>query len=282
MRGPGRRAPASLAVSLIAVLASFFLTPLAFALELQGEAVQGGLIFGQTAPGSTVTFDGRDIMVSDEGRFVVGFGRDDTGTVELAVTAPGAEPDVRQLSIALREYNIERIDGLPPSSVTPPPEVLERIRRDSAMVGQARQRRDARTDWTAGFEWPATGRISGVYGSQRVLNGEPRRPHYGIDIAAPDGTPVLAPAPGIVTMAEADLYYSGGTLILDHGQGLSSTFLHLSALSVAVGDTVNAGDKIGEVGSTGRSTGPHLDWRMNWLNKRVDPQPLVGPMGTAE
>lgn len=292
MHRPGRRftrllaptlpTPKLLNKVLCGTLAAFALSKAALALELQGEPVQGGLIFGQAEPGSTVLFDGREIMVSDEGRFVLGFGRDDTGTVELSVTPPNAAADVRTLTIAPREYNIQRIDGLPPETVTPPPEVLERIRRDSAMVGAARQRRDDRTDWEAGFEWPTTGRISGVYGSQRVLNGEPRRPHYGIDIAAPTGTPVHAPAPGIVTLAEPDLYYSGGTLILDHGQGLSSTFLHMSTMSVAVGQVVDAGEKIGEVGSTGRSTGPHLDWRMNWLNKRVDPQPLVGPMVTAE
>lgn len=282
MRHPGLSRQLPLATGIFGTLVAATLSISAYAFELNGEAVQGGLIFGQAEPGSTVVFDDREIMVSDEGRFVLGFGRDDTGTVELAVTAPGNSPDVRILTIAPREYNIERVDGLPPATVTPPPEVLERIRKDSALVGQARKRRDDRTDWDVDFAWPATGRLSGFYGSQRVLNGEPRRPHYGIDVAAPTGTPVLAPAPGIVTLAEPDLYYSGGTIIVDHGQGLSSSFLHLSAVTVAVGDVVNIGDKIGEVGATGRSTGPHLDWRMNWLNKRVDPQPLVGPMITAE
>lgn len=250
----------------------------AWALELQGDPVQGGLIFGQAAPGSTVTLDGRAVMVSEEGRFVFGFGRDDTGTVVLEVTPPDAATQRRELAIAPREYNIERVDGLPPATVTPPPEVLERIRREAAQVGQARARRDARTDWAGGFHWPASGRLSGFYGSQRVLNGEPRRPHYGVDVAAPEGTPVTAPAPGVVTLAEPDLYYSGGTLIIDHGQGLSSTFLHLSSVDVAVGDRVATGDFIGRIGATGRATGPHLDWRMNWLDKRVDPQPLAGEM----
>ncbi len=248
------------------------------ALELQGVPVQGGLVFGQADPGSTVILDDRELLVSDDGRFLFGFGRDDTGSVSLEVREPGKPPVQRTLDIAPREYNIERVDGLPPATVTPPPEVLERTRREAALVAQARTRRDNRTDWDAGFTWPAQGRLSGFYGSQRVLNGEPRRPHFGVDVAAPTGTPVLAPAPGIVTLAEPDLYFSGGTLILDHGQGLSSTFLHLSAVSVAVGDVVVTGDKIGEIGATGRATGPHLDWRMNWYNKRVDPQPLAGEM----
>jgi murein DD-endopeptidase MepM/ murein hydrolase activator NlpD len=248
------------------------------ALELQGDAVQGGLIFGQAAPGSTVTLDDRQLLVSDDGRFLFGFGRDDAGSVSLEVRAPGEDPVRRTLEIAPREYDIERVDGLPPATVTPPPEVLERTRREAALVAQARTRRDNRTDWAEGFSWPAQGRLSGFYGSQRILNGEPRRPHFGVDVAAPTGTPVNAPAPGIVTLAEPDLYFSGGTLIIDHGQGLTSSFLHLSAVSVVVGDRVRAGDKVGEIGATGRATGPHLDWRMNWYNKRVDPQPLAGEM----
>ncbi len=252
--------------------------PSSFGLELDGEAVQGGLIFGQAPTGSTVTYDGREVMVSDKGQFVIGFGRDDSGTVVLEVTEPGTPTQRLELAIAPRDYAIERVDGLPPATVTPPPEVLERIRREATRVAQARAQRDARTDWANGFTWPATGRLSGFYGSQRVLNGEPRRPHYGVDVAAPEGTPVTAPAPGVVTLAEPDLYYSGGTVIIDHGQGLSSTFLHLSSVDATVGQDVAQGDLIGRIGATGRATGPHLDWRMNWLDKRVDPQPLAGEM----
>jgi len=252
--------------------------PITFAYELDGDAVQGGLIFGQAASGATVTLDGQDIMVSGNGRFVIGFGRDDSGSVMLSVTEPGTATETVQLDIAPREYNIERVDGLPPKTVTPDPESLARIRREGALVSSARTRRDTRTDWATGFSWPAQGRLSGFYGSQRVLNGEPRRPHFGVDVAAPTGTPVTAPAPGIVTLAEPDLYYSGGTIIIDHGQGLSSSFLHLSAVDVKVGDEVKTGDLIGKIGATGRATGPHLDWRMNWLDKRVDPQRLVGEM----
>jgi murein DD-endopeptidase MepM/ murein hydrolase activator NlpD len=191
------------------------------------------------------------------------------------VLEPAGEKEVLVLPIALREYDIERVDGLPPKTVTPDPEALERIREEGAMVSSARARRDGRTDYAEGFAWPASGRISGVYGSQRVLNGEPRRPHYGLDIAAPTGSPIYAPADGIITMAHPDMYFSGGTLILDHGQGLSSSFLHLSKILVETGTTVKKGDLIAEIGSTGRASGPHLDWRMNWLNRRVDPELLV-------
>ncbi|WP_224784630.1 M23 family metallopeptidase [Marinihelvus fidelis] len=246
--------------------------------ELKGEPVQGGLMFGQALPGSEVTLDGEAVMVSADGQFVFGFGRDDAGTVTLQVLEPGTETESVELTIAAREYNIERVDGLPPKTVTPDPESLARIRREGAMVSSARARRDDRTDFADGFTWPATGRLSGFYGSQRVLNGEPRRPHFGVDVAAPTGTPVTAPAPGVVTLAEPDLYYSGGTVVLDHGMGLSSSFLHLSAVDVTVGQDVAQGDLIGKIGATGRATGPHLDWRMNWLDKRVDPQPLVGEM----
>jgi len=167
------------------------------------------------------------------------------------------------------------VDGLPPKTVTPDPEALERIRKEAGQVTAARAWRDQRTDYEDGFAWPASGRISGVYGSQRVLNGEPRRPHFGLDIAAPEGSPVYAPADGIVTMTHPDMYFSGGTIILDHGQGLSSSFLHLSRILVESGTPVKKGDLIAEVGATGRASGPHLDWRMNWLNRRVDPQLLL-------
>ena len=265
------------AVGLLAALASLLLvfTPFAVALELQGEPVQGGLLFGKAAAGSRVQLDNVEIMVSADGRFVLGFGRDETGVRTLLVSHPDGATERRDLQIAQREYRIERVDGLPPKSVTPDPESLARIRDDARKVRQARALRDARTDYAAGFSWPAAGRVSGVYGSQRVLNGEPRRPHFGVDVAAPTGTPVQAPAAGIVTLAHRDLYYSGGTVVLDHGQGLSSSFLHMSRVLVNEGERIEKGDLIGEIGATGRATGPHLDWRMNWLDKRVDPQRLV-------
>jgi murein DD-endopeptidase MepM/ murein hydrolase activator NlpD len=257
------------------VLASVLCVSTAEALELDGEAIQGGLIFGTTQAGDRVFLDDREVMVSAGGNFVIGFGRDETGERNLHVRAPTGAEQKLTLAVAPREYEIERVDGLPPQTVTPDPAAAERIKQEGAMVASARARRDQRTDYMAGFNWPAQGRISGVYGSQRILNGEPRRPHFGLDIAADSGSPVYAPAGGIVTMTHPDMYFSGGTIILDHGQGLSSSFLHLSKILVEAGATVNKGDLIAEVGATGRASGAHLDWRMNWLDHRVDPQLLL-------
>jgi murein DD-endopeptidase MepM/ murein hydrolase activator NlpD len=245
------------------------------ALELEGNAIQGGLIFAQTEPGSSVSLDGQAVALSPDGRFVIGFGRDETGTRRLLVTPPDGNTSLNELTVQPREYAIERVDGLPPATVTPGPEAAERIREDARMVNNARAHRDDSAWYRTGFDWPSTGRISGVYGSQRILNGEPRRPHFGLDIAADEGAPVHAPAPGLITMAHPDMYFSGGTLILDHGQGLSSTFLHLSEILVEAGTFVQQGDLIARIGATGRASGPHLDWRMNWLDRRVDPQPLL-------
>jgi murein DD-endopeptidase MepM/ murein hydrolase activator NlpD len=259
----------------ILLLLALLFPAAAAALELSGKAVQGGILVGKAAPGSSVSLDGSKIMVADTGDFLIAFARDESGSRTLRAEAPDGSVQTRTLEIEEREFRIERVDGLPPATVTPDPESLERIRNDAALVRKARSLRDERTDFAAGFGWPAEGRISGVYGSQRILNGEPRNPHWGLDIAAPTGTPVLAPAAGVITLAHPDLYYSGGTVILDHGHGLSSTFLHLSRIHVAVGDRLEAAELIGEIGATGRATGPHLDWRMNWLDKRVDPQTLL-------
>jgi murein DD-endopeptidase MepM/ murein hydrolase activator NlpD len=246
---------------------------------LDGEAIQGGVIFGKTTPGSRVLQDGEAVRVSADGDFLIGFTRDAPKTSALRIELPNGDVVERTLDVAQREYRIQRIDGLPPSKVTPrKPEELARIRKDAAEVGRARARDDDRQDFLGGFVWPVQGPITGVYGSQRILNGQPRRPHFGVDVAAPVGTPVYAPAPGIVTLAVPDMYFSGGTLIIDHGHKLSSSFLHLHKLHVAVGDRVEQGDLIAEVGATGRVTGAHLDWRMNLRRHRIDPELLVSPM----
>ena len=247
-------------------------------LALEGQATQGGLVQGQTQPGAEVALDGNPVRVWPDGRFLIGFGRDAPPEAALRVVLPDETVIERTLPVTQREFRVQRIDGLPPSRVKPPPEVGERIRREAQLVREAREQLSDRADYAAGFAWPLTGRISGVYGSQRILNGEPRQPHYGVDVARPTGTVVSAPAPGIVTLVEPDLYYSGGTLIVDHGRGLSSTFIHLSRILVAVGDRVAAGDPVAEVGATGRVTGPHLDWRMNLGEVRLDPALLAGPM----
>jgi murein DD-endopeptidase MepM/ murein hydrolase activator NlpD len=245
---------------------------------LKGRLVQGGMVIGETDPGNRVFYDGEPIRVSPEGYFLLGFARDDAPEHTLEVKRGGQSRERRTLHIEKRAYEIQRIDGLPPSKVTPPEKEWARIKRETAMVKRARRLDDPRTDFLQGFIWPAQGVISGVYGSQRVLNGKPRRPHFGVDIAAPKGTKVRAPADGIVTLAYPDMYYSGGTLILDHGHQLSSSFLHLSRLLVKEGDRVRQGEPIAEIGATGRVTGAHLDWRMNLRKARIDPQLLVPPM----
>ncbi len=267
------------------VVLGLSLMPLASMAELkvEGEAIQGGLLIGSVAPGSLVKVDGTLVRLSPDGKFLMGFSRDDTKPLQLVVTGADGVVEKRTLTPAVREYDIQRIDGLPPSKVTPRSEkTLKRIRKETAMVKNARKRDDARTDFLSGFIWPAKGRISGVYGSQRVLNGKPRRPHYGVDVAAPAGTPVVAPAGGIITMVHPNMFFSGGTILLDHGHGLTSAFLHLKTVDVKKGQRVEQGDKIGTIGSTGRSTGAHVDWRMNLFNKRLDVARLVPPQPAHE
>lgn len=247
-------------------------------LELSGSLTQGGLITGHTGPGARVELDGRPLRVSPEGVFVFGFGRDAAPAARLEVIYPDGGREVRIMEVTPRTYEVQRIDGLPPGKVTPPPEVLERIRREIALVARVRSRDTDRPYFLSGFRWPVIGRISGVYGSQRILNGEPRQPHYGIDIAVPTGTAVEAPAAGVVTLVHPDMYFSGGTLIIDHGHGLSSSFLHLQDIHVQEGQAVEQGDTIATVGATGRVTGPHLDWRINWFEQRLDPALVVPPM----
>jgi murein DD-endopeptidase MepM/ murein hydrolase activator NlpD len=246
--------------------------------QLTGDFMQGGMVRGMTQVGAKITLYGKSVRVSDDGKFVFGFGRDATGEATLEVELPGGETETRALKISAREYRVERIDGLPSKMVTPPPEVLKRIRRENKKIAQVRKLDTPETWYAATFQWPASGRISGVYGSQRILNGEARRPHFGVDVAAPVGTPVYAPAGGNVALAENDLYYTGGTVMINHGHGITSLFSHLSAVDAKVGTEVAAGDLIGRIGATGRATGAHLDWRVNWFGERLDPELLVGPM----
>jgi murein DD-endopeptidase MepM/ murein hydrolase activator NlpD len=262
-------------LSLFALLTS--LSHCAYSAELIGEMTQGSLIRGKTVPGSKILLDGKPIKVGVNGHFAFGFAREaDLQHVLIEIDASGKQTE-QKITLSKREYNIQRIDGLPQKYVAPPAEVTARIKKDNQQVGQARKLDDNRLDFTQDFIWPAEGPISGVYGSQRVLNGEPKNPHYGVDVAAPTGTPVYAPADGIVTLFVPDMYYSGGTMIIDHGFGVSSTFLHLSKGLVEKGTRVRQGDLVAEIGATGRVTGAHLDWRMNWFNVRLDPRLLVPP-----
>ncbi|MEX0922555.1 MAG: M23 family metallopeptidase [Rhodovibrionaceae bacterium] len=246
-------------------------------LAFEGDFIQGGLVRGSAPAGSRIYLDGAELRVGETGRFVMGFGRDHPGEARLWVICPYGRDATLPLRVAAREYNIQRIDGLPPKYVEPPAEVTDRIRLENETIAAARRLDTPAPLFESGFVWPAQGRISGVYGSQRILNGAPKRPHYGVDIAAPLGTAVRAPAAGIVRLAEEDLYYTGGTIVLDHGYGLSSAFLHLQRLKVIVGQQVAQGEIIATLGDSGRATGPHLDWRVNWFEERLDPALLAGP-----
>ncbi|MES2884130.1 MAG: M23 family metallopeptidase [Pseudomonadota bacterium] len=244
-------------------------------LQLKGRFEQGALVFGETAPGVAVTVDGRKLSMAADGRFVFGLDRDAAEEVTLVLTPPGGAPNTLRYPVGKRSYAIQRLNGLPPKQVNPDPEMDERIARETASNRAARAR-DSAVDYVfKPFIWPARGPITGVFGSQRILNGEPKQPHYGVDVAGPVGAPVVAPADGIVSLANPDMFFSGGTLYLDHGHGVSSAFLHLSKILVKPGQTVKQGDRIALIGKTGRVTGAHLDWRVNWFESRVDAAQLV-------
>ncbi|MEM9705924.1 MAG: M23 family metallopeptidase [Pseudomonadota bacterium] len=245
-------------------------------LELDGSFTQGGLIFGKTAPGSTVRLDGERVMLGPDGRFVVGFGRDSALTALLTVTSPDGRTARRALAIEDRTFPVSRIDGIDQSKVSGFTEKqLEKIAADRALKKKARVTTEQVPLWGVGFDWPVRGRISGVFGSQRILNGVPKRPHSGLDIARPTGTPIKAPADGVVTLANSDMYFEGGLVLIDHGLWLETAYLHMSRIDVQPGQRVSRGDVIGAVGATGRVTGPHLHWSVKWRGRLVDPLLLV-------
>ncbi|MCH1464872.1 MAG: M23 family metallopeptidase [Alphaproteobacteria bacterium] len=248
---------------------------------VSGKAVQGGLLVFQTKAGTKIILDGLELPVSADGLFVLGFHRDDVTPQELLAMDASGKTAKLTLTPEVRDWEIQRIDNLPTNMVTPPEAVITRIKKDIKNVKAARAVISDFDDVLKnGFVWPVWGRISGIYGAQRILNGKPRQPHYGIDIAAPSGVAVRAAGAGRVTMA-MDLYFTGGTVIIDHGFGLNSTYSHLKDMYVRPGDRVTRGGVIGSVGSTGRSTGPHLDWRINWRHKRLDPLLIAGPLHPA-
>jgi murein DD-endopeptidase MepM/ murein hydrolase activator NlpD len=257
-------------LSFIALLLALIASP-AHAIELTGHLAQGGLVMGHTMPGAKVMLGDRAIMVGPDGLFVLGFGRDQAPTVELAITRPDGTTEQQQLSIEQRTFDIQRINGMEQAKVTPSPADLARIKSDQDKINAVRGNPTGLEDFLAPFIWPAHGPISGVYGSQRILNGEPRAPHYGLDIAAPENSPVVAPAAGVVRLVEPDFFLTGGTIIVDHGFGVQSVFIHMNAVLAKVGKRVKQGEVIGYVGHKGRATGPHLHWGMNWLDVRLDP-----------
>tara|TARA_B100002051_G_scaffold41868_1_gene36187 strand:+ start:2926 stop:3765 length:840 start_codon:yes stop_codon:yes gene_type:complete len=243
-------------------------------ITLSGNFIQGGLIKGKAFPNANIKFLDKNIFLDEKNRFVFGFGRDFENKAIISITYK-KKLITKSLSIEKQNYKIQRIEGLPKRMVTPPESVYKRIISENKEIAKVRKLNSNVSFIFQNFVWPLKGIITGVFGSQRVLNGKPKRPHYGIDIAAKEGTEIIAPLDSIVRMAEKDLYYTGGTIMLDHGHGVTSVYSHLSKILVKVNENIKKGDIIGLVGSTGRSTGPHLDWRINWFEQRLDPSLLI-------
>lgn len=262
---------------LILLLSTQVATAADYFLQIKGKPLQGALMIGKTNPEASVKINDKTIKTDPQGYFMFGFGRFEEQNKTISINHNGVQYQTT-VPLITRQFPTEKINGLPPSKVNPPKQRLQQIKREQAQVKQARSIWSEQPHFRQNFIWPAKGRVSGVYGSRRILNGEPKRPHYGMDIANQTGTAVIAPASGIVRMAVTDHYYTGGTIIIDHGYGLNSTYLHLNKLSVKQGQEITQGQKIGEIGATGRATGPHLDWRINLgVNLRLDPQLIIPP-----
>ena len=252
----------------------FFTTTQLNAIEFKGKFLQGHYIVGITDPSAKIIIGKKEVKVSKDGYFVFGIDRDRKFDINITKILNGKKEIITK-QVFKRKYNIQRIDGLEESKVTPPESVYKRIKEENNKIGEARAINSDLPFFKNQFIMPVEGIISGVYGSQRILNGKPRWPHYGIDIAAKQGTMIQSSGSGVVTMAEDDLYYTGGTIIMDHGHGISTIYSHLENVMVSVGDKIDQGDIIGTVGSTGRSTGPHLDFRVNWFQTRLDPMSVI-------
>ena len=254
-------------------------TPALADVTLKGTLEQGALVVGHTDPAAHVSLDGKKIMVSPRGYFALGFDRDHDGSAMLTVMQPDGTSETQKLAIAPRAWNIQSITGIASKYVSPPAADLIRIKRERELKTAARPCNTNEDFFAENFIWPASGPVSGIFGSQRIFNGEKRNPHFGVDVAAPEGARVVAPADGIVRLAEPDMFYEGGLVFLDHGQGVFSQFLHMSRIDVKVGDRLHQGDPIGRVGKKGRATGPHLHWGMLWCGTRVDPSLMIPGIG---
>ncbi len=245
------------------------------AVEFLGDFKQGSFILGKTDPNSKVFIDDRKVRVSSDGYFAFGLDRDRKNNVLIKIKNK-KETKLIEKKVLKRKYKIQRIDGLPPKQVTPPPEVYERIQKDNILIGEARAIDSKLSFFKGKFISPIDDYIiTGVYGSQRVLNGKPRRPHYGIDFHAPEGTPVKSMMDGVVTLVENDMYFTGGTIIFDHGHGISTLYMHMKEINVKKGQKVKKGEIVGTLGQSGRATGPHLDIRLNWFEVKLDPATVL-------
>jgi len=245
------------------------------ALEFLGKFEQGAFILGKTNPDTKIKIDNKEVRVTKDGYFAFGLDRDRKNNIIIKIIENNKTTIVEK-KILKRDYKIQRIDGLPSKQVTPPPEVYDRIKKDNILIGKARSIDSTLNFFKDKFIFPIDKYIiTGIYGSQRILNGKPRRPHYGIDFHAPEGTPVKAMMDGIVTLSENDMYFTGGTIIFDHGHGISTLYMHMKDINVKVGQRVKQGQIVGTLGQSGRATGPHLDIRLNWFGVKLDPMTIL-------
>ena len=246
-----------------------------FAVTFKGKFIQGSFILGKTEPDSKVFIDKKKVKVTSDGYFVFGLDRDRKYDVVITLNQDGNKQKIVK-KVQKRKYNIQRIEGLEEQKVTPPEEFYERIKRENKWIAEARVIDSDLIFFTKKFIVPIKNAIiTGVYGSQRILNSKPKWPHYGLDFAAEEGTKIKAMLDGTVTLAEPDLFYTGGTLIFDHGHGISTLYMHMEKIFVKKEQKVKQGDIIGTVGSTGRATGAHLDVRLNWFQIRLDPATVL-------
>jgi len=264
--------------AILLILATAPHTAAAQTFTLDRPVAQGALVFGRTVPGAKVVLEGRALQVTHDGRFVFGVDRDAKQPLKITLTYPGQRSETTYLPVKPRVWNRQYITGIPPALVTPPPALMKRLEREYFLVRRVRKADSNLTHWTQKLQWPARGRVSGIFGSQRFYNGKPRSYHSGVDVAVPQGWKVRAPIGGIVSLTHEGLYFAGKTVMVDHGHGVQSSFIHLSRILVKKGDQIRQGQVIGLVGRTGRATGAHLHWSMSWFQTRIDPRRVVGPM----
>ena len=247
--------------------------------HLDRQPQQGCIALGTTPPGTTrLVKDGEDVAFASDGRFVIGFGRDHAGVALVTAFLAGGKSVSERMTVLPRKWIVESLSTLPHHS-QPDAEFAARRPGELAQINAARHRASESDGWRQAFLWPARGRISGFFGSQRIYAGQPGAPHNGVDVAGTTGTPVVAPADGVVILAAASPFtLEGNLLMIDHGMGLNSAFLHLSRIDVKLGDRVRQGQPLGAIGMTGRATGPHLHWGMKWHDERIDPQSVAGAM----